>query len=316
MSSADQRPVVLVTGGAGFIGCHTVEALLDDGWQVHVIDDLSHPSWRKLDRRAELVEADINSPVARETIVGLAPRVILHLAAQGGVNRSWADPGVDATINVVGTVRLLEAAVAAGVQRFVMASSGGAIYGAAEQLPTDEEAPRQPRSPYGTAKLCAEAYLGTFTRIKGLQTLALRYGNVYGPGQDGTGEAGVVAISCERILRGERPLLRGDGTQTRDFVFVRDIARANAVAVAGAATGAVNVGTGVETSIREVVEAVAAAAGDDHEIETAPLPAGEVAHSCLDTARAVEQLGWQSSISLQTGIQETWEAFAARAAGS
>ncbi|HEX6487704.1 MAG TPA: NAD-dependent epimerase/dehydratase family protein, partial [Candidatus Dormibacteraeota bacterium] len=206
---------VVVTGGAGFIGHHTVAALLAEGGQVLVIDDLRHPCPLGAPAAAELVVAEVGSARAAEAINGFAPDAVLHLAAQAGVSRSRRDPAGDALANVVGTVGLIKASLDAGVLRFVMASTGGAIYGAATRLPTPETAAARPLSPYGAAKLACEGYLGMFERSHGLRPLALRYGNVYGPLQDGTGEAGVVAITCTRLLDGEAPVMRGDGGQTR-----------------------------------------------------------------------------------------------------
>jgi UDP-glucose 4-epimerase len=238
---------------------------------------------------------------------------VLHLAAQGGVNRSWADPMNDASINVLGTLNLLAAASAAGCGRVVIASSGGALYGQAPQLPSPEDTRSAPRSPYGTSKLAGEAYLGTWSRIKQLSGLALRYGNVYGPGQDGSGEAGVVAITCTRLLRGEAPLLRGDGGQTRDFVFVRDVAEANLRALRADVTGALNVGTGVQTTVRSVVEQLAAFSGFTQSIDSVALPEGEVRDSCLAVDRAARELGWRATTSLTHGLRTTWDDFAERA---
>ena len=202
MAGAMDGQRVVVTGGAGFIGVHSVEALLVAGADVLVIDDLRHASYRLLPAAARLEAADIAEDPARDAIRAWKPTAVLHLAAQGGVNRSWREPAADAHINVLGTVSILTAAIAAGCRRVVVASSGGALYGAARRLPTPEDEPTQPRSPYGTAKLCIEHYLGHFTRAGAIDALALRYGNVYGPGQDGTGEAGVVAISSLRLLGG------------------------------------------------------------------------------------------------------------------
>src|SRR5215472_5912079 len=229
LPSAEMSPRLrfVVTGGAGFIGHHSVAALLGEGTQVVVIDDLRHACPLGAPAQSELVEAEIAAPEAADAIARFRPEAVLHLAAQAGVNRSRRDPAGDALANVVGTVALVKACLDAGVTRFVMASTGGAIYGHATQLPTPETAPAQPLSPYGAAKLACEGYLGMFERSHGLRPLALRYGNVYGPLQDGTGEAGLVAITCTRLLNGLAPVVRGDGEQTRDFVFVEDIAAAN-----------------------------------------------------------------------------------------
>jgi UDP-glucose 4-epimerase len=304
---AGQR--VLVTGGAGFIGVHSVEALLEAGAEVMVIDDLRHASYRPLPAAAKLETADIAEAPARAAISAWRPTAILHLAAQGGVNRSWREPAADAHINVLGTVSILSAAIAAGCRRVVVASSGGALYGAAQRLPTPEDEPTQPRSPYGTAKLCIEHYLGHFTRAGSLDALALRYGNVYGPGQDGTGEAGVVAISSSRLLGGQAPVIRGDGSQTRDFTYVGDIVAANVLCLGSSVTGALNIGTGLETAIGDLVRSLCALAGYGDEPAAEPLPPGEVSRSALDNTQAADRLGWRPKISLDDGLARTFESF-------
>ena len=300
---------VVVTGGAGFIGVHSVEALLGAGADVMVIDDLRHASYRPLPAAAQLENADVAEPPARAAIVAWRPAAILHLAAQGGVNRSWREPAADAHINVLGTVSILSAAIAAGCRRVVVASSGGALYGAASRLPTPEDEPSKPRSPYGTAKLCIEHYLGHFTRAGALDALALRYGNVYGPGQDGTGEAGVVAISSSRLLAGHAPVIRGDGSQTRDFTYVDDIVAANVRGLSSTATGAVNIGTGQETAIGDLVRSLCALAGYGDEPKAEPLPPGEVTRSALDNSLAGDLLDWYPQVSLEDGLARTFESF-------
>jgi UDP-glucose 4-epimerase len=206
-------------------------------------------------------------------------------------------------------VSILSAAIAAGCRRVVVASSGGALYGAARRLPTPEDEPTQPRSPYGTAKLCIEHYLGHFTRAGALDALAMRYGNVYGPGQDGTGEAGVVAISSLRLLGGKAPVLRGDGSQTRDFTYVGDIVAANVLGLASTVTGALNVGTGRETSIGDLVHLLSELAGYAGEPDREPLPPGEVARSALDNSLITDRLGWRPTVSLDVGLARTLESF-------
>ncbi len=309
MAVSTQSARVVVTGGAGFIGVHSVEALLGAGAEVLVIDDLRHASYRRLPDSARVEVADVAEGQAREAIRTWKPTAILHLAAQGGVNRSWREPAEDAHINVLGTVSVLTAATASGCRRVVVASSGGALYGAARRLPTPEDEPTQPRSPYGTAKLSIEHYLGHFTRAGSLDALALRYGNVYGPGQDGTGEAGVVAISSHRLLAGRAPVIRGDGSQTRDFTYVGDIVAANLLGLGSSVTGAINIGTGRETGIGDLVRRLCALAGYAGEPEREPLPPGEVARSALDNALAADRLGWRPGVSLDNGLARTLESF-------
>ena len=304
---------VVVTGGAGFIGVHSVEALLAAGADVLVVDDLRHASSRPLPAAAKVEVADVAEGAARAAIEAWKPTAILHLAAQGGVNRSWREPAEDAHINVLGTVSVLAAAISAGCRRVVVASSGGALYGAARRLPTPEDEPTQPRSPYGTAKLSIEHYLGHFTRAGSLDALALRYGNVYGPGQDGTGEAGVVAISSLRLLADKPPVVRGDGAQTRDFTYVGDIVAANLLGIASSETGAVNIGTGLETAIGDLIRRLSELAGFTGEPIREPLPPGEVARSALDNALAAARLGWHPSVSLDDGLARTLESFRTQA---
>ena len=299
---------VVVTGGAGFIGTHSVDALTGDGASVLVMDDMSHASGRALPAACDVVVADVAAQEARDAIGRFEPSAILHLAAQGGVNRSWREPSVDARINVLGTVSVLHAARDAGC-RVVLASSGGAVYGATDALPATEDAPAAPRSPYGAAKLAMETYLAMFARTGGPGGIALRYGNVYGPGQDGTGEAGVVAITCTRLLNGEPPRLRGDGSQTRDFVYVSDVAAANLAALRSAMSGVMNIGTGAETSVREVIERIAAIADYRGDTEVVALPPGEVRRSRLDIALARRSLVWQPRTALDDGLTRTYAHF-------
>ena len=300
---------VVVTGGAGFIGVHTVEALIADGCAVLVIDNLSHPSDRVLPSSCDVAVHDVRDPDARSALIAYRPTAVLHLAAQGGVNRSWRDPALDARINVQGTVSVLAAARESACPRVVIASSGGALYGAAEHLPSSEDTRAQPRSPYGTAKWAAEQYLGYFARAGAFTTLALRYGNVYGPGQDGSGEAGVVAITCVRLVNGDRPIVRGSGEQTRDFVYVNDVVRSNVAAVHSTATGAVNIGTGRETSVNRVVETLCSAANFEGASEHVGMPPGEVSRSCLDVSRAASLLGWSAQVDLDQGLSDTYAHF-------
>ena len=301
----------VVTGGAGFIGHHSVAALLAEGGQVLVLDDLRHACPAGAPAEAELVVAEVSSPEAAAAIARFKPDAVLHLAAQAGVNRSRRDPAGDARANVVGTVGLVRSCLDAGVDRFVMASTGGAIYGRAVQLPTPETAAAQPLSPYGAAKLACEVYLGMFERSHVLRPLVLRYGNVYGPLQDGTGEAGLVAITCTRLLAGQRPVIRGDGGQTRDFVYVGDVAEANLRAVDSGASGVANIGTGEGSSVRSVVEGLIAASGLAVEPELAPLPEGEVRDSRLDVTLAGTLLGWKPNLNLAEGLARTYTSIAA-----
>ena len=304
---------VVVTGGAGFIGTHTVRRLAEEGFVILVLDDLRHASDQPLPQHIDQEQVDITTAAAGSTVARFKPEVILHLAAQGGVSRSLRDPAGDAAINVGGTVAMLKAAVDAGCHRFVFASSGGAIYGQAQRIPTSEASTPRPVSPYGAAKLAAEAYLGMFARTAGLQTLALRYSNVYGPFQDGTGEAGVVAISSTRLIAGRPPEVRGDGKQTRDFVFVGDVVDANLLALVGETQGVLNIGTGLASTVLTVVDELRKQAGFVGAVSFVPGRPGEVRDTALDARRAAARLGWRAKTGLHQGLRQTFRSFQERA---
>jgi UDP-glucose 4-epimerase len=310
----------LVTGGAGFIGSNLVDALLARGAAVHVVDDLS--SGRRgnlagaLAAGAVLHEADIRDLEALDAAFGAAqPEVVFHLAAQVDVRKSLVDPGFDAHVNVAGTANVLEAARRSGAARLVNTSTGGAIYGDTDVMPTPETVPPAPVAAYGQSKQCAELYCAWAERFHGLRTVTLRYGNVYGPRQDPAGEAGVIAIFAGRLLRGERPVIFGDGTATRDYTFVGDIVAANlAAAEHPEARGPYNVGTGVESSVLGVVGALAAANGTDPaawEPEHRPARPGELDRSCLDVTLAERELGFRAATTLEQGAGATLDALRA-----
>jgi UDP-glucose 4-epimerase len=302
-----------VVGGAGFIGSHLVEMLDADRMSVLVIDDLSHPCGAPLPASVELVEADAGGPRAAEALARFRPEALIHLAAKGGVNRALRDPGDHVRRVLASSVACFEAAARAGCESILIASSGGAVYGQPERLPATEEMTPAPRSAYGAEKLCEETYLWTYGQ-RGLRTVALRYGNVYGPRQDGTGEAGVVAISSTRLAQGLRPVIYGDGTQTRDFVYVADVAAATRAALLSSASGPVNVGTGRETAVLEVVDELIRAAGASLTPDFQPARTGEVARACLDAGRAERWLGWKPQTSLHEGLARTHGHFAAQLA--
>jgi UDP-glucose 4-epimerase len=298
----------LVTGGAGFIGSHITDALIAAGHTVTVVDDLSRGRRAQLNPGASFVELDITAPELAAAFADARPEVVFHAAAQIDVRESVRDPLHDADVNVVGTVNVLRAAVDAGSRRVVFASSGGAIYGDTDVIPTPEDHPCLPASPYGTAKLCAEAYGGTFSRQAGLEFVALRYANVYGPRQDPHGEAGVVAIFATRLVHGAPVVINGDGTQSRDYVHVHDVVRANLAAVDGP-TGIYNIGTGVETDVNTVYQMLAAAAGVSAGAEHGPAKPGEQRRSCLDTTGTLLRLGWSATIGFDDGARSTVEYF-------
>jgi len=302
----------LVTGGAGFIGSNVVDALLARGDEVTVVDDLSTGRRQNLEgaiaNGAELVEADIRDAEAMVDVADRAkPEAVFHLAAQIDVRKSTANPGWDARINVEGTINMLQAARAAGARRFVNTSSGGAIYGEGQILPAPEEHPVRPESPYGLSKFCAEHYCEIFRRMHDTSTVSLRYGNVYGPRQDPLGEAGVIAIFCGRALAGQNPTVFGDGLQTRDYIYVGDVVASNLAAADRDVNGPINIGTGVETNVIELVEALRPLAKGPFDAEHAPARLGEVNHIALDTSRARSELGWQSKVGLDEGLRRTFE---------
>jgi UDP-glucose 4-epimerase len=303
----------LVTGGAGFIGSNLVDALLARGDEVTVVDDLSTGRRENLEgalaKGANLVEADIRDRAAIEEVGGRErPEVVFHLAAQIDVRKSVADPAFDASINVGGTANVLEAARAAESRRFVFVSTGGAIYGegAGQELPLEEDAPLAPEAPYGQSKFAAEGYLSLYERLYGLSGISLRLGNVYGPRQDPLGEAGVIAIFCGCLRDGKRPTVFGDGKQTRDYIYVGDVVAAALGAAESEATGAINVGTGVETDVLELIRQLGELSGSESfEPEFAPPRPGEVQRIAIDPARAARELGWRAEMDLGEGLRVT-----------
>jgi len=304
----------LVTGGAGFIGSNLVDALLARGDDVTVVDDLSTGKEANLAAAirngADLRVLDIrDGEQLAEVVGGVGPDAIFHLAAQIDVRKSIADPAWDAGINVQGTINVLEAARRHDVARVINSSTGGAIYGDAETLPTPETATPLPEAAYGQSKLAAEGYLGLYERLYGLSLVTLRYGNVFGPRQDPLGEAGVIAIFCGCLESGRRPTIFGDGTQTRDYVYVGDVVGANLAAAAAQASGPINVGTARETSVLELVSVLAELAdASDFAADFKPARLGELARSCLDIARARTALGWEPKIDLHDGLRLTLDA--------
>ena len=296
---------VLVTGGAGFIGSHVSEVFLEAGHEVWAVDDLSSGRRENLRPEVKLVVADIRSPEAARLVESGSFEVICHLAAQMDVRRSVADPRFDADVNVGGFLNLLEAARKSGVRKVVFSSTGGAIYGEQDVHPAPETHPTRPVSPYGVSKASGELYLGYYRAQYGLASVALRYANVYGPRQNPHGEAGVVAIFSERLLRGEACTIYGSGQQTRDFVYGPDVARANLLAAERDVQGPINVGTGIETDVNRLYALLARAAGVDRPAQHAPAKPGEQMRSSVDPARARDVLGWRPTVALEEGLQRT-----------
>jgi UDP-glucose 4-epimerase len=300
-----------VTGGAGFIGSNLVDALVERGDEVAVLDDLSTGRGENLaqavSRGAVLHEGDIRDGTrVAELVAAAAPDVVFHLAAQIDVRRAVADPGFDADVNVGGTINVLEAARRANVARVVNTSTGGAIYGDAAAIPTAEDTVPAPLAPYGQSKHAAEGYCALYGRLHGVSSVSLRYANVYGPRQDPHGEGGVVAIYCGKLVEGGRAVAFGDGSQTRDYVYVGDVVAANLAAADSAWEGACNIGTGTETSVLELAAALRELGGPGSlEVEHAPERPGEVQRSAVDPALAREVLGWESRVGLADGLRLT-----------
>jgi UDP-glucose 4-epimerase len=295
----------LVTGGAGFIGSTLADALLAAGAQVSVIDDLSRGRRDQVPDGADFHQLDVVDDGLNALVASINPEIVFHEAAQIDVRRSVADPVLDTRINVLGTVNVLEACARAGVRRAIFASSGGALYGDTSVLPTPESHPCQPASAYGAAKLAGETYGQVFGKVHGLEFIALRYANVYGPRQDPHGEAGVVAIFAERLLAGREVTINGDGAQTRDYVFVDDVVDANLRAAESASLGAFNIGTGRQCDVNELYTHIAMAASVERPPRHGPAMPGEQRTSCLDVARAAELLGWHPRVGLEDGISRT-----------
>lgn len=306
---------LLVTGGAGFIGSHLVRAFLDDGHDVHVVDDLSSGRRANLPDGVPLHVHDIRSADAADLLRRERFEAMVHQAAQMDVRRSVADPMYDAGINVLGFLNLMEAARESGLQKVLFASTGGAIYGdPISDAAQTEDDPLRPLSPYGITKLTTEKYLHFYHETYGLRYVALRYANVYGPRQSPHGEAGVVAIFTERLLRGEAPTINGDGTQTRDYVFVGDVAAANRAALAyDGPSGAFNVGTGVETNVNQLFGHLRRLTGSDAPEQHGEGKPGEQRRSVLDTSRTTAALGWRPTVAIADGLAETVDWFREKA---
>jgi len=303
---------VLVTGGAGFIGSHVVDRLLADGHEVTALDNLSAGRRAFVTPPARLHVGDLRSPRLGAAVGEARPEAVVHVAAQASVARSVVDPLVDASVNVLGTIALLAACQRSGVARVIYISTGGAAYGDTEVLPTPEDHPMNATSPYGVSKVAAERYLDCWSGLTGVPTLTLRLANIYGPRQNPLGEAGVIAIFTYRLLRGEGCVINGDGAQTRDYVFVGDVAEAVARGLERAETrGAANIATGIETSVNELYDRLARAVGVDRAATHGPAKPGEQRRSALDPTRAKLLLGWTPTMSLDEGLQRTVAAFRA-----
>jgi UDP-glucose 4-epimerase len=303
---------ILLTGGAGFIGSHVAVHLLERGHEVAVVDDLSTGKCGNVPDGAEFYEMDIRDGCTR-IFEEFAPEALCHQAAQMDVRRSVREPDFDAEVNVLGTVRLLENCIRHSLGKVVFASTGGAVYGEQKAFPATEDHPQYPVSPYGVSKLAGERYLRFYHVQYGLPYAALRYANVYGPRQDPHGEAGVVAIFCGNLARGKTSIINGTGEQTRDYVYVDDVARANVLALEeDALSGAYNIGTGVETSVNDLYELLQDISDKDLPPRHGPGKPGEQLRSCVDHSKAARLLGWRPEVNLADGLGETLRFFGAR----
>jgi len=301
---------VLVTGGAGFIGSHIVDVLIKEGHGVVVVDDLSTGRKENINPEAKFYRLDIQDPSLEDIFKRERPDCVSHQAAQIDVRRSVANPILDARINILGTINLLENCVSYKVKRVVFASSGGAIYGEQEVFPAPETHPLRPVSPYGITKLTVEHYLHYYRITYGLEYVSLRYANVYGPRQDPFGEAGVVAIFIQRMLSGDQPVINGDGEQTRDFVYVEDVARANLLALSNNTKENIfNIGTGIETSVRQIFYLLREIINPSVREVHGPPKSGEQRRSVIDSSRAKEVLYWEPKTTLIEGLKKTYRHF-------
>ncbi len=300
---------ILVTGGAGFIGSHIVDALLEAGHDVVVIDDLSSGSLKNLPRKIRFIKLDIRSNNVATIFAKEHFDVVYHLAAQMDVRKSVADPRFDASVNIIGGLNILECCAKYNVKKVIFASTGGAIYGEQDYFPADEKHPLRPLSPYGVAKLSFEHYLFYYKEIYGIDYVSLRFANIYGPRQNPHGEAGVVAIFTTKFLNGEQPVINGDGKQTRDYVYVGDIVDANLKALDYSETGVFNLGTGIETDVNMLFRTLRELTGSKCEENHGPAKKGEQLRSVLDYSLAKAKLEWEPKVSINEGLQKTVEYF-------
>ena len=300
---------ILVTGGAGFIASQIADAYILEGHEVHILDNLSTGFEKNINPKAIFINSDITS----QSILSLFKKerfdVVNHHAAQIDVRKSVNDPIFDANTNILGTINLLQAAVKTGVKKFMFASTGGAVYGEQEYFPADEKHPTNPVSPYGITKLCIEKYLFFYKIEYKLNYTILRYANVYGPRQNPFGEAGVVAIFTNKLLKNENPIINGDGEQTRDYVFVEDVVKANVIALNDNTSDIYNIGTGVETSVNELFAKLNQISGSKASEKHGPAPKGEQARSVITSDKLYKKFNWKPSIKIEEGLKKTFESF-------
>ncbi|MGE5313959.1 MAG: NAD-dependent epimerase/dehydratase family protein [Acidobacteriota bacterium] len=300
---------ILVTGGAGFIASNISDAFIAEGHNVVIVDNLSSGRRENINPKAVFYEMDIQSPELETIFQHHAIDVICHHAAQMDVRKSVADPKFDASVNILGMLNMMEFAVKYKVKKVIFASTGGAIYGEQDYFPADEQHATQPLSPYGITKLCTEKYLFFYKAVHGIDYVILRYANIYGPRQNPHGEAGVVAIFASRMLKGEQPVINGDGKQTRDYVFVGDVVRANVLALTYPKSDIFNIGTAVETDVNQLFHYIRVLIGSNAEEVHAPAKAGEQMRSVITARKAKEVLGWEPTILIEEGLRRTVEFF-------
>ncbi len=300
---------VLVTGGAGFIGSNVADGLIAEGYEVVIVDDLSNGREENVPEKAKFYKTDVRDKGLEDVFEAEKPDMVIHNAAQLSVRVSVEEPLIDADINIIGGLNLIDICKKHNVKKIVFASSGGTVYGEQKVFPADESHPLGPISPYGVAKLATEHYLYYYLKIYGLEYIALRYANIYGPRQDPHGEAGVVAIFSNMMLAGEVPRINGDGLQTRDYVYVGDVVRVNIATIKSDFVGPVNIGTGIETDVMTLFNTLKDASGKDIEEKHGPAMAGEQMRSVLDNSLAEKVLGWKPEVSIEEGLKLTYDWF-------
>ena len=300
---------ILVTGGAGFIASQISDTYIREGHDVHILDNLSTGFEKNINSKAQFIKLDISSPAILDLFEKEKFDVVNHHAAQIDVRKSVNDPIFDASTNILGTINLLQCCIKTGVKKFMFASTGGAVYGEQEYFPADEKHPTNPVSPYGITKLTIEKYLFFYKNEYGLNHTILRYANVYGPRQNPFGEAGVVAIFANKLLKNENPIINGDGKQTRDYVFVEDVVKANLTVLNDAASDIYNVGTGIETSVNELFTMLNSIAGNKAIEKHGPAPKGEQARSVITSNKLFNKFNWKPSVKIDVGLSKTFDSF-------
>ncbi len=300
---------ILVTGGAGFIGSNIVDAYLQAGHTVVVVDDLSTGAIENVNPKAKFYRLDLRDSTVEQVFKEIKIDVINHHAAQMDVRKSVADPKFDASVNILGMLNLFELGIKHGVKKIIFASTGGAIYGEQDYFPADEQHPLRPLSPYGITKLATEKYLFYYHAVHGVQHVILRYANIYGPRQNPHGEAGVVAIFADKMLRGEQPVINGDGKQTRDYVYVSDVVQANVLALSRSSSDIFNIGTGTENDVNTLFRIIKKFSRATCEEKHSQAKIGEQLRSVIDHAKAKKILGWEPTVALEEGLRKTVEFF-------